>query len=320
MTNNVWASIRRAYNSGVLDYSAIVGGKIFYVDPANGSDVSGDGTPSKPYSTLATAYGKCTAGKNDTVVLVSDGQSTGTARVDAAFTWAKDSTHLVGLCAPILFSQRSMIAPTSSTTAFANFFTISADNCVFENIQWFHDFATDTTNQIAVTLSGERNYFKNCHIAGIAKGDDAGGRSLKISGSGENLFDDCVIGIDTVDRSAANASIEFSGGTARNVFKNCIIPSRVTAATPLAVITSAAAAADRFQLFDRCLFINHNASQAQTAIATLAASTGGWLVFDNCMLVGVTGYGSDATTRAQCRVVGNIGTAATSGISVAPTA
>lgn len=320
MQNSIWASIRTAYNNGVLDYSAIVGGKIFYVDAVHGSDTSGDGSHDKPFATLAYGYAACTAGHNDTVVIVSDGQTTGTQRIDAAFTWAKDSTHLVGLGAPLLFSPRARMAPTSSTTAFADFFTISADNCLFENVSWFHDFATDTNDQVAVTLSGERNAFKNCHIAGIAKGSDAGGRCLKITGGGENVFTDCVIGIDTVDRSAANANIEFTSGTARNVFRNCIVPSRVTAATPLAIKTAASTSADRFQLFDNCLFINHNSTQVQTAVCTLAASTGGWFIFHNCCLVKFTGFGSDATSRGQIMIQGGTPAAATTALAVAPSA
>jgi len=66
--------------------------------------------------------------------------------------------------------------------------------------------------------SSKRNVFQNCQIAGMGDGESAasaGSRSLKIgsSGSGENLFEDCVIGLDTVTRSAANASVEFAGAT-----------------------------------------------------------------------------------------------------------
>lgn len=327
MTNSIWASIKGAYNNGVLNTSAIVGGKIFYVNPVTtagttrpGSDTSGDGSWEKPFATLAYGYAACTAGVNDIVALVSNGQTTATARVDAAFTWAKDSTHLVGIGAPLLFSQRARIAPTASTTAFANFFTISADNCLFENVAWFHDFSTDTDNQIAVTVSGERNVFKNCHFGGIAKGSDAGGRCIKITGGGENLFQDCVIGIDTIDRSAANVAVEFTSGTARNVFRKCIFPARVTAATPLTFKTAAAAAIDRVQLLDDCVFWNFNPSQVQTALATLAASSGGYLVFKNCCLVGITGFGSDATTRAQVYIEGGTPATASTGLAVAPTA
>jgi hypothetical protein len=38
------------------------------------------------------------------------------------------------------------------------------------------------------------------------------------------------------------------------------------------------------------------------------------------MLVGITGFGPDATTRALIYICGPVGTAATTGISVNPTA
>lgn len=290
-----------------------------WCDPTNGSDFNDGSSLQKAFATLSAAYAAATAGMNDTIVLVGDGTSSGTARVDSAFTWAKNSTHLVGICAGQLFSQRARIAPTSSTTAFANFFTVSAEDCLFQNIQWFHDFATDTTNQIALTVSGGRNVFKNCHIAGIAKGDDAGGRSLLISGtSGENTFEDCVIGIDTVDRSTTNASVEFQGGCPRNVFRNCLFPFRATNSGVLGIKVAAASASDRFQVFDSCIFMNHNTTM--TALCDLAASMGGYLLFNNPCLVRITGFGGDATDRDQIYVAGAVGNAGTSGLAVAPTA
>ena len=316
MDNSLWAAMRQGYDNGLFN-SFPMGGKNFYLDPLNGSDVSGTGSKTKPFATLATAYAACTAGKNDTVVLVGDGATTGTARVDAAFTWSKAATHLVGVASPSLYSQRARVANTSSTTAFANFFTVSADGCFFRNVSFLQDFATDTTDQITMTVSGNRNVFKNVHLFGIAKGDDTGGRCLKLTGQ-ENLFEDSVIGQDTIDRSVANATVEFASGSARNAFRRVYFPFRATNSGVLGVIVAGAAGSDRFQLFEDCIFMNHNTTM--TAISTLAASMGGFHAYVNCTLIKITGYGSDATSRNQIYVVGNIGTAGTSGIAVAPTA
>lgn len=317
---NMHGALKQAYNAGLLDWIVGMGGKLIYLDPANGGDSSAEvGNKERPFSTLASAYDAARAGKNDTIVLVGDGTTTATARVNSAFTWAKNATHIIGLAPPAIVSQRARIAPTGSTTAFANFFTISAAGCLFQNVQLFHGFDTDTSNQIAVTISGGRNTFRNVHIAGGTKGDDTGARSLLITGStGENLFEDCTLGLDTVDRSVAAATLEFASGSPRNVFRRCLFPFRATNAAVLAIKVAAAAGMDRFQLFERCLFVNHNTTM--TALATLAASTGGFLVFDNCTLVKITGFGSDATTRGQVWVSGAGGTAATTGLAVAPTA
>ena len=58
--------------------------------------------------------------------------------------------------------------------------------------------------------SGGRNFYSNVNFGGMgdaASAADAGSRSIKIT-SGENTFDNCSFGLDTVARSAANANIE----------------------------------------------------------------------------------------------------------------
>lgn len=301
-------------------------GNVYYCDYANGSDNNDGLTAATATQTLSAAYGLATSGNNDVIVLVGNGAANGSQRLSAAFTWAKNATHLLGVTAPVLYSQRARIAPTAAVTAFTPFFTISGNGCIFENIQWFHGFDTGTTAQINMVLTGSRNFFRNCHIAGMgdaASAQDAGSRSLKIgsSGSGENVFESCVIGIDTVTRTAANASIEFTAATTRNVFRNCLFPFMTSAATPLGYIGSASGCMDRHQVFENCSFINAIKSTSTTmdALGTLAASAGGLLLFKNSTLVGITEFGTDATTRALCYVDGGAPTAATSGIAVNPT-
>lgn len=298
-------------------------GNWYFVDYANGSDTY-DGTVDAPKKTLASAYAKCTSGKNDVVVIVGDGSTTATQRVDSAFTWAKNATHLIGIAAPSLYSQRARIAPTATTTAFANFFTVSGSGCYFSNVQFWHGFNTGTTAAIAMTVSGSRNVFQNCHIAGMgddASAQDTGSRCVKITG-GENRFLGCVIGIDTVTRTVANATIELASGAARNTFEECVFPFMTSSADVLGFITSAAAACDRTTAFVRCRFENavESSSTGMTAVATMAASSGGAILFKDCCLMGITGFGSDATTRGQAYIEGGTPAAASTGLAVAPTA
>jgi hypothetical protein len=316
-------------------------GTWYFVDPANGSD-GNTGTADNPLATLYQAHAKCTAGKNDVVVLVGDGSTTGTARlslalaqsVDSTVTagtlvWSKNATHLIGMTAPTMVAQRARIAPpsgtyTAATFGSANFVTVSASGCYFSNFSLFDGFSTGGTNQICWTDSGARNYYNNVQFGGMgdaASAASAGSRSLKISGAGEHTFDNCTVGLDTVTRSAANASLEFSGGTARSTFRNCIFPFQTSAATPLGIIVSAAAGSDRWQYFERCAFINNvqSSSTTMSGLSTLAASMGGLLLMKDCTLVGITEYGTDATSRGQIYIDGGTVTAATSGIAVNPT-
>jgi hypothetical protein len=284
-------------------------GEVIYLAPASSLavDSNDSGSPLRPFKSWQAAYNYATAGANDVIVLVGDGTTTATARINEAFTWTKDALHVVGACSPSRHSQRARFAPLGSVTAFANFWTMSsADGCVFQNLQWFQGFDTGTTSAIAMTLSScTRNVFLNCHIAGMGDTESvesAGSRCLKITGGGENRFVGGVIGLNTTQSDAANATIEFAGGTTRNVFEDVILDRYASDGDPLFVIVSATAGSDRYQLFDRCKFINMgvgSAGAAMTAGATLAASMGGILLLVDCIRHGVTNWGTDATSLAQ---------------------
>ena len=317
-------------------------GTWFFVNPATGADSNDGLSPQNPFATLYQAHAKMTAGKNDVCVLIGDGATTGTARlstalaqtIDSAATagtlaWTKNACHLIGETAPTGVAARARIAPPSGTytvTTFgsANFITVSASGCIFANFSTFNGFSTGGASQICWTDSGARNYYSAVQFGGMGdagSAGDAGSRSVKISGGGEHTFVNCTLGLDTVTRSAANATLEFSGGTARSKFISCQFPFQTSAATPLGVIVSAAAGSDRWQLFQDCTFINNVGSTSTTmsALETLAASMGGLHVHKNSTLVGITEFGTDATSRGQIVVDGGAPTAATTGIAVNPT-
>jgi hypothetical protein len=316
-------------------------GSWFFVDPANGND-GNTGASDNPIATLYEAHSRMTAGKNDVAVLVGDGSTTGTARLSTALaqsvdssatagtlTWSKNACHLIGMTAPTMVSQRARIAPPSGTYTQAtfgsgNFIVVSGSGCYFANFSTFNGFSTGGTNQICFTVTGGRNYFWNVQMGGMgdaASGNDAGSRNLKISGTtGENTFDQCTIGLDTVTRSAANASVEFAGGTPRNVFRNCIFPFMTDDAAALGILTAGAASLDRWQLFDGCAFINNvdSTSTVMTALATMAASSGGLIMLKNSVTVGMTDLFSDATTAGQMYIDMPQPAASTGGLAVAP--
>lgn len=315
-------------------------GNWYFVDPAHGSD-GNTGAADSPFATIYMGYAQCRDGYNDVVVLVGDGSTAGTARLSLALaqsvdatattgtlTWAKNACHLIGQTAPTAFAQRARIAPPSGTytasTFNANtFINVTASGCYFANVSVFVGFSTGSTTMVGWAEAGGRNYYYNVNIQGLADAASAGSanaRTLKIT-SGENTFDSCVLGTDTVTRSAANATVEFASGVARNTFRNCVLPFQTSASTPLGILTSAAASMDRWQLFDRCTFINNvqSTSTTMSGLSTLAASSGGLLAMKDCTLIGITEFGTDATSRGQIYIDGGTVTAGTSGIAVNPT-
>lgn len=308
-------------------------GSQYFVDPVNGSDFYTGSSPTRggnntgPLQTLLAAYNLCVSGKNDIVFLLANGLASGTARVDSSFTWAKNATHLIGVCAPVLVSQRARIAPSAATVAFTPFFTVSGSGCIFKNMQWFMGFTAGAVNQLGMVVTGSRNYFGNCHIAGMcdtdaASAQSAGSRSLKVglAGAGENVFENCTIGVDTVTRTQANASLELAGATPRNVFRNCLFPFVGSAAGVLGILGTGADCLDRFTLFDNCLFLNaiKSGSTVMTVLGSLTnAAPGGLMMFKQCILNGIGEYG-DANGLANSYIDGFTGAAATSGIAVNP--
>jgi hypothetical protein len=319
------ADVRNQINLSLSQAIGVTSGSIYYLDPLNGFDGNSGLSPNLAVKTLSAGYALLTEGKNDVLVLIGNGLTSATARLSSAFTWSKNAAHLIGVCSGGYMSQRARIAPTSGVTAFANFFTISGSGCLFKNLEWFQGFGTGVAASICLTVSGGRNVFDGCHVAGMgdtASGHSTTSRNLKISTTGENLFRRCTIGIDTITRDVANASLEISGGAPRNIFEDCYFPMFAGASTALGIIVAAAAGSDRFQSFVRCLFINaiKSTGTQMDALATLAASMGGLILFKDCVLVGITGFGSDATSRAQMYVEGGTPSNTATALAVNPNA
>jgi hypothetical protein len=293
-------------------------GNVFWVNQTLGSD-GNTGGPADPLATLSEAHSRCLTNNNDVVFL------TGTVNITSTLTWSKSRTHLIGLAPQLLSQARARISQTGSSV-FTPLVTVSGSECIMRDIGTFHGFA-NASAQIAVEVSGGRNEFTRLLFGGMGNATAAaqvGGRSLLLSGStGENTFRQCQIGLDTISRTGANASLEFSGGNPRNVFEECIFPMLAGDANPLFGKTAAAASIDRFQLFRKCLFTNGIGSTgtAITQAFTMAASAGGVMIMQDCMLLGgntSTNWG-DAAAMAQMYIDSAQPAASTGGLAVNPT-
>ena len=294
-------------------------GNVYYLDPVNGLDTNVGTSPSTAVQTLAAGYALLTSGNNDVLVLIGNGASTGSARLSAAFTWAKNAAHLVGICAPSAVSQRARIAPTSGVTAFANFFTISGNGCLFSNLSWFQGFTTGVAASICVTVSGQRNAFINCDFEGMGDAVSAASatsRSLLLT-AGENYFSHCNIGLDTIERTNANSSVEITSNAGRFVFENCIFPFWSSDGLQYGLLINSATALDRWVLLKGCNFICGVQSPAGTAIAAAihaVPNAGGLICLDSaCGVFGITAVG-DATTLGQTWLSGGTATTGVKGI------
>lgn len=286
-------------------------GNVYWVNQSTGSD-GNTGGPSDPFLTLSQAHSQCTADNNDVVLL------TGTVNVTATVSWTKNKTHLIGLTAPSQ-NNRARISQTGSTV-FTPLVNVTAEGCIFRDIATFHGFA-DASTQICWTAAGGRNSYQNVQFLGggnATAAAQAGMRSLLISGStGENIFDSCTIGLDTVVRATnANASLEFTGASPRNKFVSCIFQADVTAAGDTHV-TIGSGGIDRWALFKDCMFLNAvnggPAATAMTAAFSVNASAGGQVLLLNPASIGATKISAAGPVYIQAAVP----TGATSGLAVA---
>ena len=322
------------YGDGLFQYGGMpVGGgmlplmggdaKVFFVDPANGNDGNTGLSPEQALDTVGAAYAKTIDKSGDTIYFLNDGNTTGSSReATIPITWAKDNVHLVGLCAPVGISQRSRITPvsTAALTA-APVIDVTGNGNVFANLQIAH-FGADT-NGIAtqgMAVSGSRNYFHNVHIVGIVNdhtGDEAAGVDLLLNGGSENLFKHCSIGVGTVVRSVANASIQLTTAASQNIFEDCLIPLTTDAGTPL-FVKIASGGIDRFLLFKNCSFVNMMDSGATilTSAVSVHNTAGGLVMFQGSQIVGASNVAAADNSNVY---VDGVGGAATGALSIIAT-
>jgi hypothetical protein len=293
----------------------------------NGASDSNDGkTPRRAVKTLSKALSLARADKNDTVFMIASGNSAAETTDDltASLDWNKDLVHLVGINAGGMVSQRSRIG--TQTTGISPLINFTGNGCHVSGIHVFHGVSGDQTGLIAAQVTGDHNVFRNCHFAGggiSTTADDAGMRSLKLSGAAENLFDNCVIGLDTVTRAGtANAELEIdNGGTtdgcARTIFRDCLFPTYGTTNHVFVIVD--ADGIDRWVLFERCKFINaiQSGATALTEAFAVAAGTspGGLVLLKDCTLVGATDWEASGES-GRVYIDGAAPTNNTSGLAV----
>ena len=300
------------------NYNKQSDGKNIYVKPYTGNDGNTGLTPTAAVKTLAKALALATADTGDTVYLFQE-SNTGSKTTDyqtATLNWNKDGVHLIGVGASPMIGSRCRVAFDSAYNTASNLFTLSANNCRIEGIEFFAG-VVGTNPTGCMSVSGMRNVIENCQISGIGAttNDISGAYSLTISGS-ENQFKGCYIGLDTVIRATAEAEIRITNGT-RNMFLDCIINSYTSLTTFKAVLFSEGSA-HTLTVFRNCI-INNETNRTGVVTTTGAidpASIAGHVVILGGAVAGYTGVVTADSTRVKIQAP--IGTAATKDMGIAP--
>lgn len=281
---------------------ALGGGLWFFVDPASGNDGNDGRSPDYAFATLTAGYAATTANQHDVVVLIGNSSS---INLSAQLVWAKNYTHLIGVGAPTGMAGRARIFQTSSVTGLSPLINITASGCVFSNFYVFQGVA-DATSLINVQVTGGRNYFSRVHFAGGGHATQAidGGASLKLDAAEENLFEECTIGVDTIDAATGMMGLLFDTEAHRNVFRRCIFRMRAGNAGAGFVEVADATGIDRDNTFDDCMFINNStATDMTSAFVIPAMGEPRLLLLKDCMFHNVTKL--DASDRGV--LFGNMG-------------
>ena len=267
--------------------------KVFFVSGAEGSDGNDGRTPKKALASVSKAHSLMTAGKNDVAFVMGNGQTSGTARETATITWSKDACHLIGVAAPGLVAQRARISLASGTADVTPQINVTADGCMFSDLHFLQNFNTNAAN-VCMAITGERNVFIRCHIAGGGNATaavHAGTRSLTIAGTnGAHYFKDCTIGLDSVARgTAASAEVEFTGATPRNTFEDCLFLAR-TDGTNHDMILIGTLGIDRWVRFKNCTFYNdtQGGGTKMAELFNVILDAGGFCLLENCVTFGAT--------------------------------
>lgn len=286
-------------------------GRYIFVKPSSGVDGNDGLSPQTSVKTLTYALSLATANQNDVVFLMSESNTAAntTDYQSVTLSWNKDGVHLIGVNNGSMIGQRSRVSNLSTAAALAPMFSLSANNCLIANIEFFQGTPASGTTSRCVDVSGQRNRIMNCQISGMGDltgvADVSGSRSLKISGS-ENIFQHCYIGLDTVIRATMTTEVEISAG-ARNIFEDCHFETYTSLSTFKMV--SVATVCDRFVKFLNCDFLAvQNVTSAVAPTGAIGITTmNGQVYMKNPCLYGFAQYVT--ADNAYVQVLGLDGTA-----------
>ncbi len=244
-----------SFGMPVLPYGIPPGGNIYFLDPANGNDGNSGEIPAQAFASFEAGYAALTANQNDVLFYIAGSSGT---NLTAAVTWSKNYTHFIGLCAPTHAAQRARIFQLSTLTGASPLLTISATGCIFSNFYIFQG-VNDATSLINVSVTGGRNYFNNVHFAGGGHATQAinGGASLFLGAAEENTFEQCTIGVDTIDAATGMVGLLMDTEAHRNLFRNCMFRMRAGNSGAAFVEVVDGTGIDRDTTFDNCMFINN---------------------------------------------------------------
>jgi hypothetical protein len=211
------------------------------------------------------------------------------------------STTIKSYCAPV-------ITVTGQNNAFYNLHTVNGGSIV--------------QSLGGISVQGNRNYFKNCHIIGASNTTAGAVASTQFDievGASEIVFDDCIFGTNSTLWGAANGHIKLGNSTTaigQVFFNRCRVISNSATAGHGAIYITNAATLNGWIHFNDCTFVNWQ-SGAITALTTAIIgetpnNTG--ILLHNCGMVGWSAWGANNDKWCTTNAAGAAGTGGIAGV------
>ena len=267
----------------------------FFVEEVTTAGVAaGQGTAQQPFNTLAQALAECPASGSNNVIFL-----TGTVHLTAPLVWSNSNVHLVGLCAPMKRGKRARIS-SSGSTPFGPLVQVTGSGCIFQNFGTFFGFpTTGASTPICWQDQGGRQSYNNVEFLGFGDAtastgtaNQTGARAFQFNNNtGETTWRDCVFGVDTVQRGAANYTLEIAGAAPRLTFENCDFEADLASGgTASSHVLVGASGIDRYAVMNRCRFFADTKSggSAMAQGFNVSGSAGGFIILDQSTFFGIT--------------------------------
>jgi hypothetical protein len=294
-------------------------GKWYFVDASSGNNYRDGLTKGTAVASLATAYGKCTSGAGDGIVILgrSISGTTNYTTLTSRIAWAKYGITVVGVGGGSTYNSQCRVtnpATASGGDSLAALIYVTGRFNTFINIAFTNTVdcqtytAFQTAQHAAVQIGGVRNRFINCHFnaydvntAGASTNTYAAylttGVWLRV-GSDETEFIGCYFGSSSYDPGNTVSSwIYLNGAAAQHFFKNCTFIQQVSTGTAFgAYESSGATVLNGIDVFEDCTFAVWRANTHANICASWFIGTlpnTGNIVMRDCATCGFTAL--DAT-------------------------
>ena len=268
--------------------SLMTQGDSYFVDPKKGNDNNTGLSADEAKATIAAGEDALKADQNDVLYYMAGG--TTPDKLAGTLTWDKNFTHMVGVAAPVTVANRARIFMTAGV-ADTPMLNVTATGCSFRNMYWFHG-VNQAAALVCVQVTGGRNYFENMHFAGIgdATQNAAGACSLKLDGAEENVFNHCVIGLDTqTTRTQLSSELLVDSLSNRNYFENCLFKAWISNSGHHLVRLADNASIATYLWFKKCSFAVMSDNDATALTEVFDIPSGGatqYIFLEDCTGLG----------------------------------